>query len=221
MVVSNLQMILKTYFSLEAPVAAIQNQIDEYTNYLDVAYYLWLLVPSILQRFKNPTEKQMANVLEILKQIPVPSEEELQDVDTEVLLCFTKSKYNEGFASFLTTICLSNLVYFLLGKTKFKPKYSAIKESIQNLWNIVHRWSKSNTVHMKILVLLIENLMPHLNKPVLTMDYLMESLNAGKFVVRVSAKMFICKLNELLFLGGAVPLLALQGIFTLVKDHNL
>ncbi|XP_065223098.1 nucleolar complex protein 4 homolog A [Planococcus citri] len=169
-----LEIILKQYFNTKITQGAL-NQLDEFTNYIDVVYYLWLLVPSILTKIKKLDEPLKAKILDILKEVPIPSEEELQDYDPEVLLCVTKNK------------------------TKFKPKYAAIQESIHNLWNIIIKWNATSNTHKKVLVLLIENLMVHLSKPILTMDYLMESLNAG----------------------GAVSLLALQGVFTLVKDHNL
>lgn len=169
------QILLKMCLSMQSNLTAVQNQIDEYTNFIDVVYYFWVLTPKILQKLINPREKQIIRILSILQRVPVPSEDELIDVEEDVLFCFTKSK------------------------AKFKPKYNVLQESVDKLWNLIIRWNRSNNTHKKILILLIESIMPHLPKPVLTMDYLMESLNAG----------------------GSISLLALQGIFTLVKDHNL
>lgn len=84
-------MILKKYFSTSISSGAL-TQLDEFTNYIDLVYYLWLITPNILFEIKNPDDQLKCKILDILKEIPIPSEEELQDYDSDVLLCFTKSK---------------------------------------------------------------------------------------------------------------------------------
>lgn len=82
---------MKKYFSTKITSGALK-QLDEFTNYIDVIYYLWILVPSILVQIKHLDETLKAKILDVLKELPIPSEEELQDYDPEVLLCVTKSK---------------------------------------------------------------------------------------------------------------------------------
>lgn len=80
-------------FSTKCKLTAVQNQIDEYTNFIDVVYYFWVLTNKILQKLINPREKQIIRILSILQRVPIPSENELIDVEEEVLFCFTKSAY--------------------------------------------------------------------------------------------------------------------------------
>ncbi|XKL60422.1 hypothetical protein PGB90_007479 [Kerria lacca] len=168
---ARLKMILKKCFITKFHFSGVQNQLDEFTNFIDIAYYFWIITPKLLENLKGLNEKLISHILDILQKIPIPSENELKDL-TEDLLFY---------------------------KPKFKPKYTVLQESIQNLWNIILRWKCRNNNHKKTLMLLLDNIMPHLAKPILTMDYFMESLDSG----------------------GGIPLLALQGIFVLVKDHNL
>lgn len=67
-------------------------------------------------------------------------------------------------------------------KSRFKPSYTTLQKCIQNVWNIILRWNSRNNNHKKTLVFLIEAVLPHLFKPILTMDYLMDSLNAGNIL---------------------------------------
>lgn len=60
-------------------------------------------------------------------------------------------------------------------------------------------WEHSPTTQKQLLVVLLERVLPHLEKPLLLTDFLMDSLDVG----------------------GPVSLLALQGIFTMIQVHNL
>jgi U3 small nucleolar RNA-associated protein 19 len=60
-------------------------------------------------------------------------------------------------------------------------------------------WEHTPRTHKQLLIVLLERVLPHLEKPLLLTDFLMDSLDVG----------------------GPVSLLALQGIFTMIKDHNL
>lgn len=60
-------------------------------------------------------------------------------------------------------------------------------------------WKLTPVLHKQLLIVLLERVMPHLEKPVLMTDFLMDSLDAD----------------------GPIGLLALQGVFILVTKHNL
>lgn len=60
-------------------------------------------------------------------------------------------------------------------------------------------WQHNSQTHRQMLIVLLENVIKHLEKPILLIDFLMDSMDVG----------------------GPVSLLALQGIFILVKDYNL
>ncbi|XP_037935177.1 nucleolar complex protein 4 homolog A-like [Teleopsis dalmanni] len=79
--------------------------------------------------------------------------------------------------------------------------YVLIKKWINRVWNSLMQWIDNiqESVHRQLLIVLLERFMVHLDKPVLLTDFLMDSLDYG----------------------GAVSLLALQGIFTLIQKHNI
>lgn len=77
--------------------------------------------------------------------------------------------------------------------------YPYVRKQINKTWSCVMNWKHDETTHRQLLILLLERVLPHLDKPVLLTDFLMESLDVG----------------------GAISLLALQGIFILIQQHNL
>lgn len=60
-------------------------------------------------------------------------------------------------------------------------------------------WQHTTQTHRQVLVVLLENIIKYLEKPILLTDFLMDSMDVG----------------------GPVSLLALQGLYILVKDYNL
>lgn len=77
--------------------------------------------------------------------------------------------------------------------------YPYIRKHINKTWSCVMNWKHDETSHRQLLILLLEKVLSHLDKPVLLTDFLMDSLDVG----------------------GAISLLALQGIFVLIQQHNL
>ncbi|XP_013099965.1 nucleolar complex protein 4 homolog A [Stomoxys calcitrans] len=80
--------------------------------------------------------------------------------------------------------------------------YSATRRHINRVWNNIMHWLQPDlpeVVHRQMLIVLLECILPHLEQPVLLTDFLMDSLDCG----------------------GAVSLLALQGVFTLIQKHNI
>lgn len=77
--------------------------------------------------------------------------------------------------------------------------YPYIRKHINKTWSCVMNWKHDATSHRQLLILLLEKVLSHLDKPVLLTDFLMDSLDVG----------------------GAISLLALQGVFVLIQQHNL
>ncbi|XP_058450790.1 nucleolar complex protein 4 homolog A [Malaya genurostris] len=77
--------------------------------------------------------------------------------------------------------------------------YPYIRKHINKAWSCVMNWTHDEVSHRQVLILLLEKVLSHLDKPVLLTDFLMDSLDVG----------------------GAISLLALQGIFILIQQHNL
>lgn len=60
-------------------------------------------------------------------------------------------------------------------------------------------WELTPHLHKQLLIVLLERIITHLDKPVFMTDFLMDSLDAE----------------------GSIGVLALQGVFILVTKHNL
>ncbi|XP_017764885.1 PREDICTED: nucleolar complex protein 4 homolog B isoform X3 [Eufriesea mexicana] len=73
------------------------------------------------------------------------------------------------------------------------------RRALNKVWACVMHWELTPQLHKQLLIVLLERVMPHLEKPVLLTDFLMDSLDAD----------------------GPIGLLALQGVFLLVTKHNL
>lgn len=70
---------------------------------------------------------------------------------------------------------------------------------MNKVWACVMHWELTPQLHKQLLIVLLERVISHLEKPVLMTDFLMDSLDAD----------------------GPIGLLALQGVFILVTKHNL
>lgn len=77
--------------------------------------------------------------------------------------------------------------------------YQDMRKSINKTWSCIQLWKHTPESHKQLLIILLEKILVHLDKPILLTDFLMESLD----------------------IGGAISLLALQGIFILIQQHNL
>lgn len=77
--------------------------------------------------------------------------------------------------------------------------YDKAKRAINTIWPEVLRYPLTNDLYRRCLILIPEKVMHHLDRPINLTDFFMESYN----------------------IGGAISLLALQGVFILVHKHNL
>ncbi|KAI8642135.1 CBF/Mak21 family-domain-containing protein [Parasitella parasitica] len=90
-------------------------------------------------------------------------------------------------------------------KTKTKKRkhpllqLSVHKRGFTDCWLRLMKLRLSEDMYKKILLILHKRILPHLSEPKLLMDFLTDSYNVG----------------------GAVSLLALNGLFTLITEHNL
>lgn len=58
--------------------------------------------------------------------------------------------------------------------------YPTVRKCLNKSWNCAILWEFSEVSHKQILILLLEKILPHLEKPVLLTDFLMDSLDVGK-----------------------------------------
>lgn len=73
------------------------------------------------------------------------------------------------------------------------------KRGFSDCWVSLLRLPLTEDMYKKILLILHKRILPHMYEPKLLMDFLMDSFNVG----------------------GAVSLLALNGLFTLITEHSL
>jgi U3 small nucleolar RNA-associated protein 19 len=69
---------------------------------------------------------------------------------------------------------------FLSGGPDFVQNTDHLHKWLNRVWSVVIRWEHSSVTHQQLLIVLLERVLPHLDKPLLLTDYLMDSLDMGK-----------------------------------------
>lgn len=87
----------------------------------------------------------------------------------------------------------------LVPNDAFSFDYHKVRKAVNMCWDRVLRQPLNQAVRKQALTLLLENLLMHIEKPILLTDFLMDSLD----------------------IGGPISLMALQGVFTLIQEHNI
>uniref|UniRef100_T1GMP5 CCAAT-binding factor domain-containing protein n=1 Tax=Megaselia scalaris TaxID=36166 RepID=T1GMP5_MEGSC len=145
----------------------------EFTEYLDVVYYTWKQLPLLTKTTANNNTIFALNYLDLIDAIPMTKDIQ----ENRKLFCARQdgAKPHESF------------------------DYVHTRKSINKVWNCVMLWEMKEPIHKKVLIVLLERVLPHLEKPIQLTDFLMDSLD----------------------FGGPIGLLALQGVFTLIQKHNI
>ncbi|XP_037041130.1 nucleolar complex protein 4 homolog A [Bradysia coprophila] len=141
----------------------------EYSAYADVLFYAWKLLPGLTPKGKPASDVYVQNYLDLLGSIPLAADVN----EPPQYLCGTGD--HPGY------------------------DYAVMRRNLNKVWNCAVLWDLTETTHKQLLIVLLEKILPHLDKPVLLTDFLMDSLDVG----------------------GPISLLALQGVFTLIQQHNL
>lgn len=170
-----LKPILMQLLSPDKDNASLICRFQEITGYLDALYYTWKCLPSLTPK-RQPQKTYIRNLLELIDKLPLPKKCEVSICENTELLCGPQ-KSTGGFIW----------------------DHTAAKRALNKVWACVMHWELNSQLHKQLLVVLLERVMPHLEKPVLLTDFLMDSLDAD----------------------GPIGLLALQGVFILVTKHNL
>lgn len=140
--------------------AAIQS-FKEYADYLDVLQNCWQILPNLVKKENFKVETVALNYLELINALPVN-----KNVQEENKLLCPLSEKAPGVELFV---------------------YESTRRSINRLWNNLMLWLDTDTpesVHKQMLIVLLERILNHLDKPVLLTDFLMDSLDCGKFFLR-------------------------------------
>lgn len=185
--IRRLQHVLMKLLSSKGDMRMLINNFQEYLSYDDVLYYSWKVLVQ-LTAISNPNELYISNYLLVLEKLSVSPNKERK------ILCDLPGKsiwYN------LTHI---NTFRSTDQDSTFRYDETAVRRYLNKAWQRVMLWEHTPHTHKQLLIVLLEKILPHLDKPlVLLTDFLMDSLDAG----------------------GPIGLLALQGIFTLVQNYNL
>lgn len=170
--ISRLRNILDKLLSHEKDNILLFQRFQEYTNYKDILFYTWKLLPGLVGLKCSSNNLYIENLLHLISSIGslVIKEEDEK------------------------TLCIEDNV--------FKYDYNSAKKNLNKVWAIImvnDQWKHNEATHRQLLIILLEKVLEHLDKPLLLTDFLMESLDVG----------------------GPISLLALQGIFILIQHHNL
>lgn len=148
-------------------------KLSEYTTYDDFCFYVWkLILKNLIPTSRNDINNIfIQNYLELLNVlIPLASNNNHQNEDEKKFLC-----------------------------KSIKFDSQMLRKNVNKVWNYVVQWPHNDITQRQLLVLLLEKVLVHLEKPALLTDYLMDSLDVG----------------------GPISLLALQGIFILIHKYNM
>ncbi|CAG9827441.1 unnamed protein product [Diabrotica balteata] len=145
--------------------------INKYTEYLlfDDILFFTWKIFPSLTAKSKPNEVYIMNYLLLLEKLQVH-----QNLETKIL-CGEE-----------------NVMFFTFDE-------SVPIKSLNKIWHCVMQWDHTPPTHKQMLIVLLERVLTHLERPLLLTDFLMDSLDVG----------------------GPISLLALQGIFTMIQVHNL
>lgn len=123
----------------------------EYGAYLDIVYSLWKILPDITVKEKTPGDIYVQNYLDLINAIPISAEVQ----EKKQLLCCNEDT--------------------------FEFDYPIVRKNLNKVWASILQWTDdlTDTTHKQLLVVLIEKILCHLDKPILLTDFLMDSLDVG------------------------------------------
>nr|CAD7443172.1 unnamed protein product [Timema bartmani] len=100
----------------------------------------------------------------------------------------------------------------------FTTNKKALHKCVNQVWNHAICWEHSHATHRQLLVVLLERVLEHLDKPMLLTDYLMDSMDIGYALSRHRGKMYPPPSNPVpapLILNSNILLL----VFQVARDY--
>lgn len=132
------------------------NRFKEYGAYLDVVFYTWKILPGITVKGVAPSDIYIQNYLDLINTIPISAEVQ----ENKQLFCTSDETYEFD--------------------------YPVARKSLNKVWSCVLLWELSETTHKQMLIVLLEKILNHLDKPVLLTDFLMDSLDVGAYATAMN-----------------------------------
>lgn len=129
----------------------------EFGTYLDIVYNLWKILPEITIKEKSPSDIYMQNYLDLINAIPISAEVQ----ENKQLLCSSEDVFDFD--------------------------YPLVRKNLNKVWACIVQWTNNLTeiTHKQLLVVLIEKILCHLDKPILLTDFLMDSLDIGTYGIAI------------------------------------
>lgn len=147
---NRLSNVLQGLLSSDRVNAHLINRFKEYGAYLDVVFYTWKVLPGLTLKSIAANDTYIQNFLELINTIPMSA----QVQENKQVLCSPDGQ--------------------------FEFDYPTARKSLNKVWACAVLWTLSDTTHKQLLVVLLERILSHLDKPVLLTDFLMDSLDVGK-----------------------------------------
>lgn len=126
------------------------NRFKEYGAYLDVVFYTWKVLPNLTLKGTAATDIYIQNFLDLVNTVPISA----QVQENKQVLCCPDGQYEFD--------------------------YPTARKCLNKVWACAVMWTLNDTTHKQFLVVLLERILSHLDKPVLLTDFLMDSLDVGK-----------------------------------------
>ena len=156
---NRLRNILKEMLSEKRTNSHLFTRFKEYGAYLDVLFYSWKLLPGLTTKGTQTSVNYIQNYFNLITVIPITTEVQ----ESKQLFCESTEAHHCNY------------------QNQFTFDYGAVRKYLNNAWRCAIKWDFSDHgTHKQILIVLLETIMPHLEKPVLLTDFLMDSLDVGE-----------------------------------------
>nr|CAG4642472.1 EOG090X04ZD [Evadne anonyx] len=168
-----LEKLMVQMLNLETESTPVLTRFQEFIEYEDVLFHLLRTLGSILKAKTDVNQKFMKNLIGLLENITLNDNKKPSDAEKQKLFCCNEKH--------------------------FSWNYGQAKKFFSVIWTQVLKYPLTPSLYKRVLVLLPEKVMPHLEKPLLLTDFLMASYAVG----------------------GSISILALNGVFLLMQNHHL
>nr|CAG4649283.1 EOG090X04ZD [Scapholeberis mucronata]SVE93582.1 EOG090X04ZD [Scapholeberis mucronata] len=166
-----LEKLLVRMLTLEKEATSVLTRFQEFLEYEDVLFHLLRVLGKILKT-QTMNEKYLKNLIYLMEHIILHDSSDKEEEKTKL---------------------------FCIKRKHFTWNYGQAKKYFSSIWQQLLKHPLTPSLYKRVLVLLPDKVLPHLEKPLLLTDFLMESYR----------------------IGGAVSILALHGVFLLMQNYNL
>nr|CAG4647002.1 EOG090X04ZD [Megafenestra aurita]SVE92354.1 EOG090X04ZD [Megafenestra aurita] len=168
-----LEKLILNMLSLEKEASPVLTRFQEFMEYEDILFHLLRVLGKTFKTQSTIDEKFLRNLIYLLEHITLHDSPSSKEEEKPKLYCSNKKHFNWN--------------------------YSQAKTYFSAIWQQLLKHPLTPGLYKRVLVLLPDKVLPHLEKPLLLTDFLMESYR----------------------IGGAVSVLALHGVFLLMQNYNL